>query len=210
MESRSPAKKANKRGRKKSKRGSGKLTVDDLTNLSWVAKTAVPMDSSSSSDVQKKGAANGHADTSLKKIVLKKKHFKSPRPSYKIILKDQKEHVDNDNSGGSSECSSSEKEDNTVYENATNENVINENPSECNDQVDYDLLVDTMISSEDLDPKDPCVAVTTSEKGVPVEESVEEIKSFNKPNCSYTCLIGMALKASTGCLPVNAIYQYIE
>lgn len=34
-----------------------------------------------------------------------------------------------------------------------------------------------------------------------------------KPNCSYTCLIGMALKASPGtdgCLPVNEIYKYIE
>ena len=34
-----------------------------------------------------------------------------------------------------------------------------------------------------------------------------------KPNCSYTCLIGMALRASSGtngCLPVNEIYKYIE
>lgn len=36
---------------------------------------------------------------------------------------------------------------------------------------------------------------------------------YPKPNCSYTCLIGMALKASPGtdgCLPVNEIYKYIE
>lgn len=32
-----------------------------------------------------------------------------------------------------------------------------------------------------------------------------------KPNCSYTCLIVMALKASgNGCLPVNEIYKFIE
>ena len=34
-----------------------------------------------------------------------------------------------------------------------------------------------------------------------------------KPNCSYTCLIGMALRASSGtdgCLPVNEIYKYVE
>ena len=32
-----------------------------------------------------------------------------------------------------------------------------------------------------------------------------------KPKCSYTCLIGMALKASDkGCLPVNEIYRYLE
>lgn len=36
---------------------------------------------------------------------------------------------------------------------------------------------------------------------------------YHKPNCSYTCLIGMALKASPatdGCLPVNEIYKYVE
>ena len=34
-----------------------------------------------------------------------------------------------------------------------------------------------------------------------------------KPTCSYTCLIGMALRASPGtdgCLPVHEIYKYIE
>ena len=35
--------------------------------------------------------------------------------------------------------------------------------------------------------------------------------SYRKPNCSYTCLIGMALQASkNGCLPVNEIYKFIE
>lgn len=36
---------------------------------------------------------------------------------------------------------------------------------------------------------------------------------YKKPTCSYTCLIGMALRASPGtdgCLPVNEIYKYIE
>ena len=32
-----------------------------------------------------------------------------------------------------------------------------------------------------------------------------------RPQCSYSCLITMALKASeTGCLPVHLIYKYIE
>lgn len=36
-------------------------------------------------------------------------------------------------------------------------------------------------------------------------------KHHRKPNCSYTVLTGMALKASmTASLPVSGIYQYIE
>ena len=36
-------------------------------------------------------------------------------------------------------------------------------------------------------------------------------KPHQKPNCSYTVLIGMALKASnSGTLPVGEIYKYIE
>lgn len=41
----------------------------------------------------------------------------------------------------------------------------------------------------------------------------ERDSEYQKPNCSYTCLIGMALKASPGtdgCLPVNEIYKYVE
>ena len=197
-----------KRSRKKNRRGAGKLTVDDLTNLSWVAGTPVPMDSSvTPQDGLKRAAANSaSAESSLKKLVLKKKLFKKTIPTCKIVLKDHKDQADNI-SGGSSDCSSPEKEDSAVIF----ANVMNENPSECNDPVDYDLLVDTVISSEDLDPKEPCsVTVSTVEKGVAVEENLDELKSYIKPNCSYTCLIGMALKASSGCLPVNAIYQYIE
>ena len=36
---------------------------------------------------------------------------------------------------------------------------------------------------------------------------------YKRPDCSYACLVGMALKASPGtggCLPVHEIYQYIE
>jgi len=208
METPSAAAKTTKRSRKKSRRGAGRLTVDDLTNLSWVAGTPVPpMDSSMSPpDGLKKAAANSaSAESSLKKLVLKKKLFKKPLPTCKIVLKDHKDQADI--SGGSSDCSSPEKDDGAVIF----ANVMSENPSECNDTVDYDLLVDTVISSEDLDPKEPCsVTVTTSDKGMAVEENLDELKSYIKPNCSYTCLIGMALKASSGCLPVNAIYQYIE
>lgn len=46
---------------------------------------------------------------------------------------------------------------------------------------------------------------------------IETPKSSNtserRPKCSYTCLIGMAMKAnpeSNGCLPVHEIYRYIE
>ena len=41
----------------------------------------------------------------------------------------------------------------------------------------------------------------------------ERDSECQKPNCSYTCLIGMALRASPGtdgCLPVNEIYKYVE
>lgn len=48
----------------------------------------------------------------------------------------------------------------------------------------------------------------------PICDSIRENESeCQKPNCSYTCLIGMALRASSGtdgCLPVNEVYRYIE
>ena len=45
----------------------------------------------------------------------------------------------------------------------------------------------------------------------PVPEINPCYSSYRKPNCSYTCLIGMALQASkNGCLPVNEIYKFIE
>ena len=38
-----------------------------------------------------------------------------------------------------------------------------------------------------------------------------DLAGFRKPNCSYTVLIGMALKASkSGNLPVSEIYKYIQ
>ena len=195
--------------RKSRRRVAGRLTVDDLTNLSWVAGTPVPMDSSvSPPDGHKRAATKGapiaHTDSSLKSIVLRKKLFKTPLPTYKIVLKDQKDQIDHSDS---SNCSSPEKEDGAVIF----ANVMSEKPSDYCNNVDYDLLVDTMISSEDLD-KEPCETISSNEKDLLLEEGFEEIKtkSSMKPNCSYTCLIGMALKASTGCLPVNAIYQYIE
>ena len=39
------------------------------------------------------------------------------------------------------------------------------------------------------------------------------ISGGDRPRCSYTCLIGMAMQASPyadGCLPVQEIYKYIE
>lgn len=34
---------------------------------------------------------------------------------------------------------------------------------------------------------------------------------YSRPSCSYSCLIAMALKASsTGCLPVHEIYRFVE
>ena len=38
-----------------------------------------------------------------------------------------------------------------------------------------------------------------------------QVSSLQRPRCSYSCLIAMALKASeSGCLPVHLIYKYIE
>ena len=67
-------------------------------------------------------------------------------------------------------------------------------------------------------PRSPSVLHNcSSHPSMPVRRRNTSISASNseypKPNCSYTCLIGMALKASPGtdgCLPVNEIYKYIE
>ena len=43
------------------------------------------------------------------------------------------------------------------------------------------------------------------------QPSERPVTEYPKPSCSYTCLIGMALLASSnGSLPVSGIYKYIE
>lgn len=192
-------------------------TSDDLTNLSWVAGTPVPMNTSVSppdtwfakkANISSSGLQITHTEntvSSTKTIAVKKKLFKTPLPTYKIILKDQKDQSDQSISSNSS---TADKDDCSVIF----ANVMSEQPSDydLNGRLDFDFLLDKVIPVEDNEDDDLCDPRGEEGSGTLGEGMREKVKSMNKPNCSYTCLIGMALKASSGCLPVNAIYQYIE
>ena len=50
-----------------------------------------------------------------------------------------------------------------------------------------------------------------AEPGKTCHKQPDQTGNHRKPNCSYTVLIGMALRTSeTGALPVNEIYSYIQ
>lgn len=65
-----------------------------------------------------------------------------------------------------------------------------------------------------LQPTAPRAQLQTSSSEKPHRSQPSKASSKSdrrKPQCSYTCLIALALKSSpTGCLPVNEIYKYIE
>ena len=200
-------------------KGSSRVTSDDLTNLSWVAGTPVPMNTSVSPPegitVSKKINNNNnssdlqtltHTENTTSTTKSMKRLFKTPLPTYKIIVRDHSDY------SVSSNGSSPDRDDCAVIF----ANVMSEQPSDydLNGSLDLDYLLDKVIPGENGETDDDVCAISDlQEEGVsfPNNESTEEkVKSYIKPNCSYTCLIGMALKASRGCLPVNAIYQYIE
>lgn len=195
-------------------RGPAGPTSDDLTNLSWVAGTPVPMNTSVSPPegivFPKKINNNSGLQTYTENTTITtksmKRLFKKPMPTYKIILKDHSDH------SVSSNGSSPDKDDSAVIF----ANVMSAEPSDydLNGSMDFDYLLDKVIPGEDGENNNDACTINDlrEEEGgaFPGEARSEKVKSKNKPNCSYTCLIGMALKASSGCLPVNAIYQYIE
>ena len=196
--------------------------VDDLTNLNWVSGTPVPINNSVSppegtilpkkisiDSNSGKNCENGESvlqteiisnANSSKSAILKKKLFKTPQPTYKIILKD---HSDS--------CSSSPGEDDSpvIFANVMNEQSSN---YDLNGGLDFGFLLDNEIpEAEGSD--DFCIISDLGEEDItyfPEEEMRDKRNSLDKPSCSYTCLIGMALKDSSCCLPVCAIYQYIE
>ena len=185
---------------------------DDLTNLNWVAGIPVPMNASVSppEGCKAKKLVYGspstrntlvHNHTELKSpttpnlnVPPRTKSLKTPLLTYKIVLKDS--HANGFTHSHSDNKCSPEKRDSVILANI----VSSGHGHEYCPEIDLEKPLDEEVIIE-------------KEGGSLVEEvSTEDMESsnHNKPHCSYTCLIGMAMKASNGCLPVNAIYQYIE
>jgi hypothetical protein len=187
---------------------------DDLTNLNWVAGIPVPINSSVSPP---EGARNkrlffgspsaGHQEetgspsTPTFAVPARTKSLKTPLPTYKIVLKDQARDRDSCCYSPSSNNPSPEKRDSVILANIVSSgNGYHDNLSSEQDRIiidDEECCVDYEKQNGDSATAQMCSQATRN-------------LHLDKPNCSYTCLIGMALKASSGCLPVNAIYQYIE
>lgn len=181
----------------------GIIVPDDLTNLNWVSGIPVPMNcsvsppdgsrvkrlyfGSPSKDLLQSEAGSPTTPTYI--VPPRTKSLKTPLPTYKIVVKDQ------------THDQSPEKRDSVILANIVSSgNGYHEIP-------DLERPGATIIT---IDEDDCCVDFDKQVECVQTEISTEDTLQHDKPNCSYTCLIGMALKASNGCLPVNAIYQYIE
>lgn len=185
----------------------GGVTPDDLTNLNWVAGIPVPMNTSvsppegsrikrlffgspSASDLLQE---IGSPSTPTFTVPPRTKSQKTPLPTYKIVLKDQSHHT------CSFGPSSPEKRDSVILANIVSSgNGYHEIPEL--EEPDKILIEDECCMDFEKQGGSTKMLVCSEETG----------NLQHKPNCSYTCLIGMALKASNGSLPVNAIYQYIE
>lgn len=197
---------------------------DDLTNLNWVAGIPVPMNTSVSPpegvkarklffgpSCAKNAAEQCLSDAEIQtpSTCVKTKPLKVPLPTFKIVVKDQKEHCDNTLA---SNGSSPDRKDSVIFA-----NIVNKITSESDhiNTLELDSLPDRIGLS--LPNEVVCLDVEKEEiiKDADTDEDIDDDEEDDaalqeKPNCSYTCLIGMALKASNGCLPVNAIYQYVE
>ncbi len=188
---------------------------DDLTNLNWVAGIPVPMNTSVSPPEGSKAKKLFYGSSSTKNLLgphqkessspnycvpVRTKSLKTPLPTYKIVVKD---HASNSiNHANSSNNSSPEKRDSVILA-----NIVSSGNSCRRSEFGCDkIVIDDEVECIDIDKE--IEGFGAAEASIAAEE--EENTQNDKPNCSYTCLIGMALKASTGCLPVNAIYQYIE
>ena len=195
---------------------------DDLTNLNWVAGIPVPMNTSVSPPEGSRAKKLFQGSSSTKNLLglhqkepstpnalntgvpAKTKSVKTPLPTYKIVVKDRT-RGDPVYHPNSSDNSSPDKRDSVILANiVSSENNCNGiGRSECDCEK---ILIDDDVECIDIDKE--IGGFGTAEAPIAVED--ERSTQNDKPNCSYTCLIGMALKASSGCLPVNAIYQYIE
>lgn len=208
---------SSQRENKRRKNASEESGPDDLTNLNWVAGIPVPMNTSvsppdgsrsrkpfsgSSSTKNLLGPIQNEASTVATPnygVPVRTKPLKTPLPTYKIVVKDRTS--DSLPYASSSNSSSPEKRDSVILAN------IVSSGNNCTATRKSEFLCDKIDEMDCTDDKEMEGFVTTG-ASVVVEEG--ESAHNDKPNCSYTCLIGMALKASSGCLPVNAIYQYIE
>lgn len=185
---------------------------DDLTNLNWVAGIPVPINTSvsppegarnkrlcfvspSAKDIIGQHQEAGSPSTPTFAVPARTKSLKTPLPTYKIVVKDQTRE---------SCCyspSSPEKRDSVILANIVSSgNGYHESPS-----FESERII--------IEDGECCIGFNKQTSGsVTAQVCAQATRNLHldKPNCSYTCLIGMALKASSGCLPVNAIYQYIE
>lgn len=188
---------------------SEKSIPDDLTNLNWVAGIPVPMNTSVSPPDNSRAkklfygslSTLGHQQTEVNSpttptlpVPARTKSLKTPLPTYKIVVKDQAPELLCHTFSSSN--LSLEKRDSVILANVVS-----------SDNGCHGVGSDRPVLDSDED-----YMGIGKESGVVGDEAAEEEENLHhkKPICSYTCLIGMALKASNGCLPVNAIYQYIE
>lgn len=187
---------------------------DDLTNLNWVAGIPVPINTSvsppegarnkrlcfaspSAKDIIGQQQETGSPSTPTYAVPARTKSLKTPLPTYKIVVKDQTR--ESCCYSPSSNNPSPEKRDSVILANIVSSgHGYHESP----------LLEPERIMIED----DECCIEFDKQSVTAAQVCAQATRNLqlDKPNCSYTCLIGMALKASSGCLPVNAIYQYIE
>ena len=196
---------------------------DDLTNLNWVAGIPVPMNTSVSPPDGSRAKKLFYGSSSTKNLLgpnqndpstpatpnygvpVRTKPLKTPLPTYKIVVKDHAS--DSVHYANSSNSSSPERRDSVILANivSSGNNCSGNRRSEfgCDDKIVTD---DNDMDYIDDDKEIEGFGAAGASVAVEEEDSTQN----TKPNCSYTCLIGMALKASSGCLPVNAIYQYIE
>lgn len=194
--------------------GSPGLGPDDLTNLNWVAGIPVPMNASvsppdscrkrllyaSPSAKNPNQLESSSPGTPNFNVPARTKTLKTPLPTYKIVLKDQ--GSDAVNYACSANSLSPERRDSVILANIVSSGH------------DYSTNLEIEPEKCGFEEEDSMVVIEKEGGSIMEEASTEDVEGLqlhhNKPNCSYTCLIGMALKASNGCLPVNAIYQYIE
>ena len=186
---------------------------DDLTNLNWVAGIPVPINTSvsppegartkrlyfGSPSAAGQQQETGSPSTPTFAVPARTKSLKTPLPTYKIVVKDQTR--ESSCYSPSSNNPSPEKRDSVILANIV---------SSGNGYHESSTLEPEKIIIEDdeccIDYEKTSGGTTTAQVCAQGNRNLH----LEKPNCSYTCLIGMALKASSGCLPVNAIYQYIE
>ena len=197
----------------------GGVVPDDLTNLNWVSGIPVPMNTSVSPPEGSRNKKLFFGSPSTKDLLqhqevssqqstpsvpTRTKALKTTTlPTYKIVVKDSNYETSGCYSPSSSN-QSPEKRDSVILASIVASGGQGGGVADCCHSSEAPIPVE----SEKITIEDECCI--DLKNGTVSTKCVVEDSEHNKPNCSYTCLIGMALKASNGCLPVNAIYQYIE